>query len=66
MAKLRWRPEKIGKQNVIERANGHYGIGKRQDVTNVSKARELFGSELRLRARPTGAHQLNAIAQAGF
>ena len=34
--------EKIGKQNVIARDNDHYGIGNRQYVTNVSKARALF------------------------
>jgi hypothetical protein len=46
MAELRWWAEKIGKQNVIARDNDHYGIGKRQYVTNVSKARELSGTEL--------------------
>ena len=30
----------------IARDNGHYGIGNRQYVTNVSKARELSGTEL--------------------
>ena len=37
MAELRWWAEKIGKQNVIEPDNGHYGIGNRQYVTKVSK-----------------------------
>ena len=46
MAELRWWAEKIGKQNVIARDNGHYGIGNRRYVTNVSKARELSGTEL--------------------
>ena len=46
MAELRWWAEKIGKQNVIARDNDHYGIGNRQYVTNVSKARELSGTEL--------------------
>jgi hypothetical protein len=46
MAELRWWAEKIGKQNVIARDNDHYGIGNRQYVTNVSKARELSGGEL--------------------
>lgn len=46
MAQLRWWAEKIGKQNVIARDNDHYGIGNRQYVTNVSKARELSGGEL--------------------
>ncbi len=43
MAELRWWTEKIGKQNVIARDNDHYGIGHRQYVTNVSKARQLTG-----------------------
>ena len=46
MAELRWWAEKIGKQNVIARDNDHYGIGNRTYVTNVSKARELSGSDL--------------------
>ena len=46
MAELRWWAETIGKQNVIARDNDHYGIGKRWYVTNISKARELSGSEL--------------------
>ena len=46
MAELRWWAEKIGKQNVIARDNDHYGIGNRRYVTNVSKARELSGTEL--------------------
>jgi len=45
MAELRWWAEKIGKQNVIARDNDHYGISNRQYVTNVSKARELSGTE---------------------
>ncbi len=46
MAELRWWAEKIGKQNVIARDNDHYGISNRQYVTNISKARELSGTEL--------------------
>ncbi len=46
MAELRWWAEKIGKQNVMAPDNDHYGIGNRTYVTNVSKARELSGSEL--------------------
>jgi Integrase len=46
MAELRWWAEKIGKQNVVARENDHYGIGKRQYVTNVSKARELTAGDL--------------------
>ncbi len=46
MAELRWWAEKIGKQKVVARDNVHYGIGKRQHVTNVSKARELTSGDL--------------------
>jgi len=46
MAELRWWAEKIGKQKVVAWDNVHYGIGKRQYVTNVSKARELTSGDL--------------------
>ena len=46
MAELRWWAEKVGKQNVIAKDNDHYGIGHRQYVTNVSKARELTTGDL--------------------
>ena len=46
MTVLRWWAEKIGKQNVIARDNEHYGIAKRQYVTNVSQSRELTAGEL--------------------
>jgi hypothetical protein len=46
MAQLRWWAEKIGKQKVVARDNEHYGIGRRQYVTNVSKARELLTGDL--------------------
>ena len=46
MAELRWWAEKIGKEKVIASDNGHYGIGHRQYVTNVSKARELTVGDL--------------------
>ena len=46
MTELRWWSEKIAKQNVIARANDHYGIARRQYVTNVSQARELSAAEL--------------------
>ncbi len=46
MAELRWWAEKVGKQNVVARDNDHYGIGHRQFVTNVSKARELTTGDL--------------------
>ena len=40
------RQTTIGKQKVVARDNVHYGIGKRQHVTNVSKARELTSGDL--------------------
>ena len=46
MAELRWWAEKIGKQNVVARGNDEYGIGRRQYVTNINKARELTASDL--------------------
>jgi integrase-like protein len=46
MAELRWWAEKIAKQNVIAKNNDHYGIGHRQYVTNISKARELTVGDL--------------------
>jgi site-specific recombinase XerC len=46
MAELRWWAEKIGKQNVIARDNDHYGIGNRQFVARVSKARDLTAADL--------------------
>lgn len=66
MAELRWWAEKIGKQNVIERANGLYGIGNRQYVTNVSKAREMSGSELRRITDPFTAMSLRLQAAFGL
>lgn len=64
MAELRWWAEKIGKQNVLARDNEHYGIGKRQYVTNVSKARELVAGEL---AKVTDAYtQMSLRLQAAF
>ncbi len=46
MTELRWWAEKIGKQNVIAKSNDHYGIAKRQYVTNTNKARELTAEDL--------------------
>jgi hypothetical protein len=46
MAELRWWAEKIGRQKVVASDNAHYGIGQRQYVTNVSKARELTAGDL--------------------
>ena len=46
MAELRWWAEKIDKQKVVAGDNVHYGVGKRQYVSNVSKARELTSGDL--------------------
>ena len=66
MAELRWWAEKIGKQNVIARDNDHYGIGNRQYVTNVSKARELQGSDLDRVTDPYTAISLRLQAAFGL
>lgn len=58
MAELRWWAEKIGKQNVIARENHQYGIGNRQYVTNVSRARELSDVELSRITDPYSAMSL--------
>ena len=64
MAELRWWAEKIGKQNVLARDNEHYGIGKRQYVTNVSKARELVPEALAKVTDPFS--QMSLRLQAAF
>ena len=46
LAALRWWAEKIDKKNVIAKDNAVYGIGSREFVTNVSKARELDQEKL--------------------
>jgi len=46
MAELRWWAEKIGKDKIVAADNSHYGIGKRQYVTNASKARDLTAGDL--------------------
>ena len=66
MAELRWWAEKIGKQNVIARDDGHYGIGNRQYVTNISKARALSGSELSRISDPFTAMSLRLQAAFGL
>ncbi len=66
MAELRWWTEKIGKQNVMTRDNDHYGIGHRQYVTNVSKARQLTGSELARITDPFTAMSLRLQAAFGL
>ena len=66
MAELRWWAEKIGKQNVIARDNAHYGIGHRQFVTQVSKARELSAVELGRITDPYSAMSLRLQAAFGL
>ncbi len=64
MAELRWWAEKIGKQNVVARDNERYGIGNRQYVSNVSKARELTTGDL---AKITDPYTLMSLRlQAAF
>jgi hypothetical protein len=46
MTELRWWAEKVAKQNVIAKDNAHYGIGKREYVTNIDKSRELTVGDL--------------------
>ena len=41
LAALRWWAKKVGKAGVIARQNSTYGLGRRQYVTNISKARTL-------------------------
>ncbi|MDA9981386.1 integrase domain-containing protein [Gammaproteobacteria bacterium] len=46
MAVIRWWSHKVDKQNVVARANEHYGIPDRRFVTNESKAKTVTPSEL--------------------
>jgi integrase len=46
MAVIRWWSHKVDKQNVVARANEHYGIPERRFVTNESKAKTVTHSEL--------------------
>ena len=43
---LRWMYDKVGKGFLMHKRNSDYGIGNRQYVTNVSKARELTQESL--------------------
>ncbi|MGH8646195.1 MAG: phage integrase N-terminal domain-containing protein [Gammaproteobacteria bacterium] len=52
MSVLRWWAGKIGKPAVIANSNGHYGIAKRQFVTNESKALTLEKEALERIADP--------------
>lgn len=66
MAELRWWAERIGKQNIIARDNSFYGIGDRQYVTNVSKARQLTSGELDRITDPYTAMSLRLQAAFGL
>ncbi len=66
MVQLRWWAEKIGKQNVLARDNDHYGIGNRQYVTNISKARQLTSEELARITDPYTAMSLRLQAAFGL
>ena len=46
MSALRWWAQKIGKENVVARANTAYAIANRVFVTNVSKAKDLDADQL--------------------
>jgi site-specific recombinase XerD len=46
MAAIRWWAEKMGKPGVVAKSNDHYGIPKREYVTNESKAIELTRNHL--------------------
>ncbi len=46
MAVIRWWAQKVHRQNVVARANEHYGIPDRQLVTNISKARTMTAPNL--------------------
>ena len=66
MTTVRWWAEKVGKQNVVARDNDHYGIPERQHVTNISKARELTGTDLEKIADPYTAMSLRLQAAFGL
>ncbi len=66
MVQLRWWTEKIGKQNIVARDNEHYGIGNRQYVTNLDKARQLTAGELARIADPYTAMSLRLQAAVGL
>ncbi|MRV75524.1 integrase [Duganella sp. FT92W] len=64
MSALRWRAEKVGKENVIACSNAEYGIDKRVFVTNVSKAKVLDADML---ARVTDPYtRMSLQLQAAF
>ena len=46
MAALRWWAQKVDRQNVIARSNGHYGIAERNFSGNGSKAKTVGETDL--------------------
>ena len=66
MAGLRWWAEKIGKQNVVARANHDYGIANRQYVTQTSKGQVLQASDLAKVNDPYSAISLRLQAAFGL
>jgi site-specific recombinase XerC len=66
MTELRWWAEKIAKQNVIAPANNHYGIAKRQYVTNINQSRELTTGDLAKITDPYAQFSLRLQAAFGL
>lgn len=64
MTELRWWAEKVNKQNVMARDNEHYGIARRQYVTNLDKSRTLTSGDLSKVSDPYT--QLSLKLQAAF
>ena len=64
MTELRWWAEKVNKRNVMARDNDHYGISKRQYVTNLDKSRTLTSGDLSKVTDPYT--QLSLKLQAAF
>lgn len=64
MTELRWWAEKVNKANVMARDNEHYGIARRQYVTNLDKSRTLTSSDLSKVTDPYT--QLSLKLQAAF
>ncbi len=64
MTELRWWAEKVNKANVMARDNEHYGIARRQYVTNVNHGRTLTDGDL---TKVTDSYtQLSLKLQAAF
>lgn len=66
MSALRWWAEKIGKENIIARTNGEYGIAERVFVTNVSKAKVLDADTLARVSDPYSRMSLQLQAAFGL